>query len=413
MRMFCYELKKLVSNRYVIVFFVIMTLLSVALTIVDIKKYADNVVYVDDRLIEEAYILYNEDPDTFYDDLNAFSASNQEYSKLKSEAFLRGEENLKIDEYEAILIKSYAYSTAMAENFYISEFEQNIGKVIKAAEKNISDYDANKIPSSNYQYKYQQEVIRIYSKVAKVDITPEYIKGWDKYFQSSIPVLLALVFLLICVPSIVLAEDSTGLEQIIHTTKHGRLKLYITKFALIIFTTLFTGVVFLGLPLLTVKTLIGLSSAQNSIHAIELFVQNPLILSIKEFLAITTGVKLLTFVVLSTGIALITVLFRRYAYTFISALILLGSLFYFGTIDYFKLNNIFRILNPFFVTSSSDFFKRYLGVVINNNPVSHITFMVIVYATIFGLLAIIGGLLFVKKRQTVTSKAKEKFQSLF
>ena len=123
MRMFCYELKKLVSNRYVIVFFVIMTLLSVALTIVDIKKYADNVVYVDDRLIEEAYILYNEDPDTFYDDLNAFSASNQEYSKLKSEAFLRGEENLKIDEYEAILIKSYAYSTAMAENFYISEFE--------------------------------------------------------------------------------------------------------------------------------------------------------------------------------------------------------------------------------------------------------------------------------------------------
>ena len=387
MKVLRFEAKKFFLNKFLVVFFLLLLVCDAALTVYYVNEKNAANEYIDKTEVEEVFALYLSDREAFMKEFNAISA-------LQSEFVAKGD--FSSDEYKAISKKATAFRNVLHHIDYIEKFDKNIDVFIKTAERNKLDYISVGISPDSYLYRYQDCIIEIYSKVKNVKIEFELIKGWDDYFRFSIPNLLIIVYLLIAVPCIVLAEDNTGLKQIIHTTKYGRMRLYNAKYLFCIIISVVTSILFLGLPLLAIYFTTGFSSIHNSVQAIDYFFVNPLPISIGRFLLVSFGVKILAFIGLAAVVMLLSILFRRVTHTFVASLAFCGLSYYLSTITYTNLNSPIRVLNLFFITASEKFFARYLGVNVFGYCVPHYGFTVAVCALFLIAAGIVGGLLFVK-----------------
>lgn len=388
MKVLYYEAKKFLTNKFLVVFLLLLLVCDAALMVYSSNHEKDLAsAYIDKAEVEEVFTLYLSDREAFMKEFNAIQT-------LQNEFIEKGD--FSSDEFKAISKKSNAFRNVLYHIDYIEKFDKNIDVFIKTAERNKQDYISVGISPDSYLYRYQDSIIEVYSKVKNVKIEFELIKGWDEYFRFSIPNLLIIVYLLIAVPCIMLAEDNTGLEQIIHTTKYGRLRLYNAKYLFCIIISIVTSILFLGLPLLAIYFTTGFSSIHNSVQAIDYFFVNPLPITIGRFLLISIGVKILVFAGLTTIVMLLSILFRRVTHTFVASLALCGLFYYLSTITYTELNNPARVLNLFFITAADQCFSRYLGVNVFGFCVSHYSFIIAIYALILIAAGIAGGFLFVK-----------------
>ncbi len=387
MKVLRYESKKFFTNKFLVIFFLLLLVFDVGLTIYNSADKNKENEYFDKKQFEEAFTLYLTDKEAFMREFQAITGLENDLIEKR---------DYGSEEYRALTKRSNVFRSVLYHKDYIDKFEKSIEVFIKTAERNKADYISVGISPDSYLYRYQDSIIEVYTKVKNVKIEFEAIKGWDDYFQFAIPNILIIVFLLIAVPCIMLSEDNTGLKQIIHTTKYGRVRLYTAKYLFCIIITAVVSVLFLGLPLIAIYFTTGFSSAGNSIQAIEYFFVNPLPITIERFLFVSTGIKVLVFISISAVVMLFSILFRRVAYSFLASLAFCGLLYYLSTISYMNINNPVRVLNPFFITAADKSFSRYLGVNVFGYCFSHYSFIPVLYLLFMVAAGIAGGFLFVK-----------------
>ena len=184
--------------------------------------------------------------------------------------------------------------------------------------------------ADSYTYRYQQQLIRIYSDLYNnVYIGFEDTRGWDTYLDFELPFLLALVGAALTAAFSMTTERQTGCYHILRTVRHGRVKLCMVK----IFAVATVGsLLILILQLVwfaAVAVGIGFGSPYNGIHAYEAFTYCPFDLTVLQYARLDFALKWLVTVALSAVFMLISSMSD-----YISALLINAALLFCGLAVY-------------------------------------------------------------------------------
>ncbi len=244
-----YELKKMLGNKFVLCFFAVMFIINAGLSYYSAPLARDELNLPSrpdaetQAKVDAMYERYEEDPEAFMAELaecQSYVKQQQEAIALmiekNEEAILMGEAAnytvedfwpeynneiaAKINEYHEI----YRYFNRV--NSYISEkLPAMYDNVIAQAKSFQKEYIAYGMSEYDYEYRYQSDIIDIYSVNKNLPIHIEDRNGWDAYFTYTNGNICLILYLLVLTPTLLLDEKKSGIFSIIRTTRRGRVAL--------------------------------------------------------------------------------------------------------------------------------------------------------------------------------------------
>lgn len=411
MRMYGCELKKFLSNKFVLFFLVVVIAIDIGISFNRVLSEDDDIFNIDQDLLHEAIELNKNDEIAFNNEFIRIMTVIAEYNNQKLEVEAVGEV-FDSDNYTHMQKKQFAFMAALGYKYYTENYEIKIKSVITAAEKNIADYESVRIGENTFLYRNQENVISIYTESIAIALEYESVKGWNEYFSFLYSNLLIIIFLLIAIPNIVLIEENTGLNKIISTTKKGQFGLFKAKFLTCITITSLLTLLLSILPLGIVALTEGLSTANSYIQSIETFAFCPIVATIGEVFLYSVCIKLLVYNSISVLILFIATLFGRYQHTFITSLTILIIQYIIYTTEFLNYNNFFALTNIFFSVDTSAVLMRYYGVDIFGFAVSHLKTITFLYAFILVLFGTACAFVYSKLIRIKIFSVKEKSKNI-
>ena len=271
-----YEIKKILGNKFVLVFFAFMFLVNALLS-----YYAAPESQLDvetQAKVDAMFERYEADPEAFMADFAERRTYHDRWldamlkmSEKNMEAEMMGEEatytiqdfwpeyndeiRAKIDEYNEI----YKYFNRIYSYLY-EDLPVIYDGVISNAELFQQEYIAYGMSADSYEYRYQSDVIDIYSVNKNLPIRIEDRNGWDTYFTYTSGNICLILFLLALVPGLLLDEKKNGTFPIIRATRKGRIALISTKYLTLLLLSAFAVLTFSA----TTETKKGESFARSS-----------------------------------------------------------------------------------------------------------------------------------------------------
>ena len=104
---------------------------------------------------------------------------------------------------------------------YITEYEDNIGYVIRVAERNLLEYEALS-DAEHYMIRYQRDVIKHYSDLLDSGVRPEKARGWNEFFDNKADDLLMLFAAILSGVLVSMSEFDNGTEKLLYMMSRGR-----------------------------------------------------------------------------------------------------------------------------------------------------------------------------------------------
>lgn len=337
------ELKKVFTQKFVIILGVILLIVNVFSAYYKVVQYSD--FWFMKKIIAPIYEMAD--------------GKIEQYSEQKLYEYLEEIQNafdngLKVHtfsqnkETELYLIKNVIenYNTFKSYSNIISGLKNRTQLQAKALEGkgNIYLERLNKKIDDTY---HEREITRFYNRG---NLNPAL-----SYDFSSVIVLLLVV--LACSSSFA-SEQESGMGNLLLSSINGRKKLaYAKNFSCVVFT-IFTGVVFYLTDFIVFAFTVGLKSFLLPLCAVEGYEYTPLTMSVFAFLIMSAAIKIFGFVIIAILTCSFSSILNKSFAVFGSSLISVFTLMYIsafgsGGLEYFSL------LNPIKLLTNRSMFKSF------------------------------------------------------
>lgn len=422
-----YELKKVFRNRYILAFFLLFFLINIVLSYYQAAHTVNSQVEKQPEGEQLAEILamferYEEDPEGFleqeYKPMVAYKNLYQERHSSAVKEHLKREGDLSTfdlknywEDYDAEKLEAYyAVYTYFARALNDAEaYKTNVDDVVTRAKNTQQMALLSGLDTDSFDYKYQSDIVEIYSVNRDIPFDIEYTRGWDHYFSYTGMNLCALLFLMVLVPGLLLDERQSGIFPVIHTTKRGYVHLILSKLAVLLLVVCMTVVTFSAASLITFGVKCeGFSSLSNYIQAFSAYTYCPFIITVGEYFAASILIKALALFAVGTLILLLSWLIQNHALTYLASVVLLGGNFVAYIMEYVNANHPLRLLNLFSVLDVNLCFTQYHAVDLFGHAVPYLTASLALWGGIMAVAVAVTLFLFCRVSRGARRKRKKK-----
>lgn len=440
MKLFIYELKKVLNKR---IFLVVLALCLVinGFLLYSSQNIEENnlrLTYSDEygkMLDEYSSIPLDEAKKKIENELLAYEISG----RLESLAQADNEELIEsytseLEEYRKSNPEAYKKAVEMSEsgeesfwkNSFLYDISQQI-EYINSYPDFISEmHDRAKAQSASsifgdensFSYKNLYKTADDYSGLKDTKlrlINSDSLTATVKYGLTDFFVIA--VVLLICIYLFGYERDK-GLYSLIRCTKFGRLKTIISKLAVLFALSAFVSVLFI-LSDFTVNTfLYGSTDLSVNVQSISEFRNCTLSVTTGQFLLLFALAKIIGIFVISSLLALVFICFSSSAAMYLTGLGAVGAEYLLYTlIGQNSFLNLLKYINIFYILDGGEFFGSYLNLNIFSNAVTSVPIVLAAFGIVFLLCTVFSCIVFCKRNQqkkaNVFSKLFEKIKSQF
>ncbi|MGN0490385.1 hypothetical protein [Ruminococcus sp.] len=440
MKLFIYELKKVLNKK------IFLVVLAICLVINGFLLYSSQnteendlrLTYSDEygeMLDEYSSMPLDKAKKQIENELLAYEISG----RLESLAQADNEEliesyTLELEEYRKSNPEAYKKAVEMSEsgeesfwkNSFLYDISQQI-EYINSYPDFISEmYDRAKAQSASsifgdensFSYKNLYKTADDYSglKDTKLSlVNSDSLTATVKYGLTDIFVIA--VVLLICIYLFGYERDK-GLYSLIRCTKFGRLKTIIAKVAVLFVLSAFVSVLFISSDFTVNTFLYGSTDLSVNVQSISEFRNCTLSVTTGQFLMLFALAKIIGIFVISSLLALVFICFSSSAAMYLTGLGAVGAEYLlYSLIGQNSFLNLLKYINIFYILDGGEFFGSYLNLNIFSNAVTSVPIVFAVFSAVFILCTVFSCVVFCKRNQqkkaNIFSKLFEKIKSRF
>lgn len=440
MKLFIYELKKVLNKRIFLVVVALCLVINGFLLYSSQNTEENNLrlTYSDEygkMLDEYSSMPLDKAKKQVEDELLAYEISG----RLESLAQADNEELIEsytseLEDYRKNNPDAYKKAVEMSEsgeesfwkNSFLYDISQQI-EYINSYPDFISEmYDRAKVQSASsifgdensFSYKNLYKTADDYSGLKDTRLSlvnSDSLTATVKYGLTDFFVIA--VVLLICIYLFGYERDK-GLYSLIRCTKFGRLKTIISKLAVLFVLSAVVSVLFV-LSDFTVSTFLYESTDLGvNVQSISEFRNCTLSVTAGQFLMLFALAKIIGIFVISSLLALVFICFSSSAAMYLTGLGAVGAEYLLYTlIGQNSLLNLLKYINIFYILDGGEFFGSYLNLNIFSNALTSVPIVLAVFGAVFVLCTVFSCIVFCKRNQqkkaNVFSKLFEKLKSRF
>jgi|GEM_PF-1412585 len=296
--------------------------------------------------------------------------------------------------------------SATEKEDHIGNYRSDIEYVVRTAKRNKTDYEA--FGKDSYLVRYQQDIIDRYSYLAKSDIRPEGVTGWDEFFADRADVLLLILIVITAGIIVSMTEIDNETDQLLFMTAKGRKSVASKALVLAVFSA--SAAVMLDVSSMTgIAVRFGLSSPFVPIQSVIRYTYCPYGISIASLLLFRCLIRTAALYAASVFAAWTASLFRSYAASYFASFapFAVGFALPSGSEDTVK------TILPYNAVSSATFFERYRSFDLFGISVPVITFAAAVYFCVCVLVTFAFCVTFFSAVQNDFFKRIEKSAAFF
>lgn len=395
MKLFSYESKKLMGNRFLYGLLVVFLCLNALVLLTAGENGAFFLAPEEAEAFINEYALQPEKMDAEYQSILEWDESQElrwQEEMMKGNFYWEAESKPPLYAKEGYTDRQYfewLFDWLDRENNY----RTRIDTVIANANKNIRELESKNVGHDDYAWKYQQRVIDVYSSLKeRILFSNELQHGWEQYFGNETVNVFITLSVIVTASFVCMKERSDGTVFLIHPTKRGRTPVLTSKIIVLILWVGAIVLLFSLESLLLIGGCFGFSSPLAYVQEISDYIYCPYALRIWQYLLITLMLKWLVFSTFAMLIFLIGIVLPDYALIAVSGLAIVGINAFLNLHRYVQPDSVLQNVNLQAVSFGSSLFVRYKGVNLVGNVVGMITFVICFYLL---LLCIMICVLFV------------------
>jgi len=375
-----YEMKKILSVRYLWIFFLAMLLINSAIAWMSVKSDS---TAAENRMIAEFVEGYFENPEEYAAHYEKLLAFNEEQIELMKEAMAAGNADFVPEKFPNVYSTSdripdeLLFRALQAAIESAQEFPKKIQSIVDNARLNLESLPSIDADDKDYVSRYQRKVIELYGELLEnTRIGVEYTRGWENYFNYGV-VNFFIAGMILMISALVFAQEKqNGFLTILRTTPEGRMTTAMGKLLTLMIVSALTVAVFTLSTFAIFGMKIGYSSPLNSIQAIPGFALTPYRITVGGYFLLSVGIKMLAFFLLGFAVAAVSVIFSNYAVIFISGFALWTTNF----LLYSNLpqETLLGALNLASLADTSGLFAKFRSLNLLGIPCSYLSFALVV-----------------------------------
>lgn len=440
MKLFIYELKKVLNKRIFLVVLALCLVINGFLLYSSQNTEENNLrlAYSDEygeMLDKYSSMPLDKAKKQVEDELLAYDISG----RLESLAQADNEEliesyTIELEEYRKSNPEAYKKAVEMSEsgeesfwkNSFLYDISQQI-EYINSYPDFISEmYDRAKAQSASsifgdensFSYKNLYKTAEDYSGLKDTKlrlVNSDSLTATVKYGLTDFFVIA--VVLLICIYLFGYERDK-GLYSLIRCTKFGRLKTIISKLAVLFVLSAVVSVLFVSIDFAVNTFLYGSTDLSVNVQSISEFRNCTLLVTAGQFLLLFALAKIIGIFVISSLLALVFICFSSSAAMYLTGLGAVGAEYLlYSLIRQNSFLNLLKYINIFYILDGSQFFGSYLNLNIFSNAVTSVPIVLGVFGIVFILCTIFSCVVFCKRNQqkkaNIFSKLFEKIKLRF
>lgn len=346
--------------------------------------------------------------------IESYTYELEEYRKSKPEAYKKAVEMSESGE-ESFWKNSFLYDISQQIE-YINSYPDFISEMYdRAKAQSASSIFGDE---NSFSYKNLYKTADDYSGLKETKLSlvnSESFTATVKYGLTDFFVIA--VVLLICI-YLFGYEREKGLYSLIRCTKFGRLKTIISKLAVLFVLSAFVSILFISANFIINTFLYGSTDLIVNVQSISEFRNCTLSVTAGQFLLLFALAKIIGIFVISSLLALVFICFSSSAAMYLTGLGAVGAEYLLYTlIGQNSLLNLLKYINIFYILDGGEFFGSYLNLNIFSNALTSVPIVLAVFGTVFILCTVFSCIVFCKRNQqkkaNVFSKLFEKIKSKF
>ena len=384
-----YEMRKILSARYLWIFLLAMLLINSAIAWTSVKSTRTP---AENRMIScfvEGYFAAPEEYDAHYEKILAFNAEQQELMKQAAAENTDYVPEKYPDKYstsdrisDELLFRALYAAIEEAETY-----PDKIKPIIESAERNLESLPSIGADEKDYVYRYQMKIIERYGELLRnTRIGVEYTRGWQNYFEYATVNFFIAVTVIMFSALVFAQEKQNGFLSVLRSTREGRMTTAIGKLLTLVIASSLTVVIFTMSTFAVFGMRIGYSSPMNALQAISGFKLAPYAVTVGEYFLASFAIKILTFLLLSFAVAAISVVFSNYAVIFVGGFAVWGTSFLlYSNVDS---SRGIQVLNLAGAAEVNGLFERFRSLNIFGALCGYLPFILIIFAALTVFLAV-------------------------
>lgn len=436
MKLFLYEIKKLLCDRRLIVMTAALLLTAAVVCFITVNDAEAKFSGAASSKAIDAFVeRYSDDPEGL-----------TEFERQYHAAVLKRMEELIVEYGEADrpndsnepsildsvpkhpeLIYTYTFSPYIPDKLLISAFEETMGRlseyrtgvvaILSQARTNMERLKKeNNADLSDPLYQYQAYVYIKYENVRdNAVVGNSAVCGWDKLFTYSYGEIFLFAALILFANSVFIPEKQRGMLPLLRVSKRGRLDSALAKVILLMLGSTLLSLFFALIPFFTVLFTHGYSDPGVSVQNIRELALFPEVWTIKRYFIFGLLMKLLSGAAFGLLSGLISLLTYNLLFSLSSGAALFGMLFACSRLDTARFPLV-HALNPYSLSTFLPISDRLYVVQPNLTCISLLELAPIACAAILLISASACVLLFANKRPAVRNameKLSKKLRSAF
>lgn len=248
---------------------------------------------------------------------------------------------------------AYCMKTIAEQAMYLSQYRDNLAAILFQAEVNISRLDPH-----TFMYRYQNQILEIYPKLAEQSMEVSQIRGWDFFFEYHTSDILSGIFIILAAILLFMIEEECAMTPIHQTCVKGRFRLSVNKSLVVLLLSAVIVVLQTVFTLLCIQIKIGLLGQQLPIQMLPTFELAPFSMSIGVFALFQIVFKIAGVFLLGLVTATVAKFTRTQIFSFAFSILILVIEYRILPDD--TLQNTFgRYINLYQLLCADDIFKRY------------------------------------------------------
>ena len=379
-----YEMRKILSARYLWIFLLAMLLINSAIAWTSVKSTRSP---AENRMIScfvEGYFAAPEEYDAHYEKILAF---NKEQQELMKQAAAAGNDDFIPETYPNVYSTSDRISDELLFRILYAAIEEaetypdKIKPIIESAQRNLESLPSIGADEKDYVYRYQMKIIELYGKLLEnTRIGVEYTHGWQNFIDYATVNFFIAVTVIMFSALVFAQEKQNGFLSVLRSTREGRMTTALGKLLTLVIASSLTVVIFTLSTFAIFGMKIGYSSPMNALQAISDFSLAPYQITVGEYFLASFGIKILTFLLLSFAVAAISVVFSNYAVIFVGGFAVWGTSFLlYSNIDS---SRGIQVLNLAGAAETNGLFERFRSLNIFGSLCGYLPFILIIFAAV-------------------------------
>lgn len=346
--------------------------------------------------------------------IESYTSELEEYRKSNPEAYKKAVEMSESGE-ESFWKNSFLYDISQQIE-YINSYPDFISEMYdRAKAQSASSIFGDK---NSFSYKNLYKTAEDYSglKDTKLSlVNSDSLTATVKYGLTDFFVIA--VVLLICIYLFGYERDK-GLYSLIRCTKFGRLKTIISKLTALFVLSAVVSVLFVSSDFIVNTFLYGITDLSVNVQSITEFRNCTLSVTAGQFLLLFALAKIIGIFVISSLLALVFICFSSSAAMYLTGLGAVGAEYLlYSLIGQNSFLNLLKYINIFYILDGGEFFGSYLNLNIFSNAFTSVPIVLAVFGAVIILCTVFSCIVFCKRNQqkkaNVFSKLFEKVKSKF